>query len=138
MAAPMPYRYLSEDEVWTINSAILSQERNASLLRDRIALSGALMRPQMAAHYEQADLVTQAAILISAIAHAHVFLDGNKRTALVAGVVFLDLNGFQMDISPSDDMFGRQIEALLLSSDSIEIAERHFGEWLRAHVTPKR
>ena len=58
----------------------------APALRDEGALESALMRPQMAAHYESADLATQAALLIIGIALAHPFVDGNKRTAFLCGV----------------------------------------------------
>jgi death-on-curing family protein len=54
----------------------------------------------VAAFYEQADLVTQAAILIAAIALSHPFLDGNKRTAVIAAATFLDLNGLVIDCRP--------------------------------------
>ena len=65
----------------------------------------------MAAYYEAADLVIQAALLISGIALAHAFLDGNKRTALLAGTTFLDLNGLAIERPPEE--LGRQIEALV-------------------------
>jgi death-on-curing protein len=64
-----------------------------------------LSRPQWAAHYENADIVTQAARLTTGIARAHGFVDGNKRTAYAALLVFLGLNGLQIigrrfDIGP--------------------------------------
>lgn len=50
-------------------------------LRDEGLLESALMRPQMAAHYEEADITRQAALLAVGISQAQAFLDGNKRTA---------------------------------------------------------
>lgn len=137
MTGPAPLRYLTRDEVWAINAAVLGQEGRPALLRDRAALEGALMRPQMAAHYEQADVVMQAAILIAAIAFAHAFLDGNKRTATVAGSVFLDLNGYIIDVAPTDDTLGRQVEALVAYLDSADAAIGRLCDWLRPHVAPR-
>jgi hypothetical protein len=59
-----------------MNDDILRREGSQSLLRERGALESAVMRPQTAAHYEQADLVTQAALLIApamsaSASHAH-------------------------------------------------------------------
>ena len=74
-------------------------------------LESALLQAQNAAHYQLANVVEQAELLIAGIAFARVFLDGNKRTAVVAGGAFLDRNGFR--ITAIDDEFGRQIEALV-------------------------
>lgn len=120
-----------------MNAAVLAEEGRPALLRDPVALEGALMRPQMAAHYEQADVVMQAAILIAAIAFAHAFLDGNKRTATVAGSVFLDLNGYTIDVAPSDDKLGRQIETLVTYPDSADAAIQRFCDWLRPLVATR-
>jgi death-on-curing protein len=74
-----------------------------SLLREG-DLRSALSRPQWAAHYENADIVTQAARLTTGIARPRL-VDGNKRTAYAALLVFLGLNGLQIigrrfDIGP--------------------------------------
>ena len=138
MTPPTPLRYLSVDEVEAINAAVLSGDGQASVLRDSDVLAGAVERPKTAAYYEQADLVTQAARLIAAIALAHAFKDGNKRTALLAGAVFLDLNGYTIDVAPSDDAFGRQVEALVVASHlNADTAMQRLEAWLRPHVAPK-
>ncbi len=132
--ATLPVRYLTADEVWAMNVAILERERIAAIVRDRGALESAVMRPQMVAHYEQADLIAQAATLIAGIALAHPFLDANKRTALAAGATFLALNGLQV-LDAGDD-FGRQIEALVLRHTDARAALDDLEVWLRAHVAP--
>lgn len=120
-----------------MNDAALRQAGASAILRDGAALSGALARPQAAAHYEQADPVARAVKLIEAIALAHAFFDGNKRTALIAGATFLDLNGFLIDVAPGDDSLGRQIEALVTGIDDREGVARRFEAWLRPRVKPK-
>jgi len=105
-----------------------------SLLRDEGALESAMMRPQMAAHYEEADLVTQTAVLISGITLAHAFLDGNKRTALAAGTTFVQLNGHWIESEPEE--LGRQIEALVTHPDSVGEATTRFVSWLYSHIRP--
>lgn len=45
------------------------------------------------------DIHTKAAALMHSLARNHPFLDGNKRTALLAGVVFYGLNGWILAMS---------------------------------------
>jgi len=67
-------------------------------------LESALTRPRNAAHYDHADVVDQAAILICGIAENQPFVDGNKRIALVVALTFLELNGYATDMT-EDEMF---------------------------------
>ena len=60
-------------------------------------LETAVHRAQTAAYYAGADLSLQAACLANGIAVNHPFLDGNKRTALAASLVFLENNGLLPD-----------------------------------------
>lgn len=71
-------------------------EQAAALLRSRSALEGALARPATYAHYQNADLALQAAVLAHGIAESQAFLDGNKRLALVAMLTFLEANGYRV------------------------------------------
>jgi death on curing protein len=58
-----------------------------------------LGRPQSYAHYEDADLALQATVLAHGIAETQPFLDGNKRTALIAMLTFLEINGLRLEAS---------------------------------------
>jgi len=129
-------RHLAVLDVVAMNEAILLRYESSSLLRDEGALESAMIRPQMAAHYEKANLVTQAALLISGVALAHAFLDGNKRAALAAGTTFLHLNGYWIVSEPGE--FGRQIEALVNRPDALEEAMARFIAWLRPRMQPLR
>jgi death on curing protein len=140
MSGPPPLQYLTADQVWAMNAAILQREGQVGLLHNRAALESAVTRPQMAAHYEQADLIAQAATLIAGIALAHAFLDGNKRTAAMAGATFLRLNGYQ--IADHHAAFGQAIETLVVAhagggrGSAAPDAETVLLAWLRAHVVP--
>jgi death-on-curing protein len=121
--------YLTPPEVFAFNEQVLAQDGQQSLLRDAGGLESALMRPQMAAHYEEADLPTQAALLMAGIALIHAFVDGNKRTALLVGIVFLDINGGFLETEPLE--LARQIEALVNHAEPLEEATTHFSDWMR-------
>ena len=45
------------------------------------------------------EFATKAAVLIQAVASNHALPDGNKRTALLCGGLFCQLNGFRVDSS---------------------------------------
>lgn len=61
-----------------------------------LTLEGALARPATHAHYQDADLALQAAVLAHGIAKTQPFIDGNKRAALVAMLTFLEINGARL------------------------------------------
>jgi death-on-curing protein len=87
--------YLGLEDALEIYGAIIdaSAAQAADHLRSREALEGALGRAATYAHYEQADLALQAAVLAHGIAETQPFVDGNKRAALVAMLTFLEING---------------------------------------------
>ena len=128
------YYYLTMLDVIAMNEAIMERMGGTSLLRDEGILESAVMRSQMAAHYEEADLITQAAVLMAGIALAHAFIDGNKRTALAVGTTFVQLNGQWIESKPEE--LGRQIEAIVTRTDSLEEVTARFAAWLHTHIRP--
>lgn len=68
----------------------------------RDLLESALARPRNVAGYEGADVATQAASLLWGLVRNHPFMDGNKRTALIATYAFLDLNGHTLDLTEEE------------------------------------
>ena len=72
-------------------------------IRDENALEAALARPQQKAHYEpDSDVATLAAAYAFGLAKAHPFNDGNKRTAFLTAVIFLGLNGKDLDATEAE------------------------------------
>lgn len=78
------------------------------------SLESACERPFNLWYYGgQTDMPTLAAELMFGLAKNHPFLQGNKRTAFVAGLDFLELNGYTIDDSV-DELFGWVFEGVLL------------------------
>ena len=66
-----PLLYLSVLDVEALHVFIMDRTGDPpSPLRDRGLLEAAVMRPRMAAHYENADLIQQAALLAIGISQA--------------------------------------------------------------------
>src|SRR5215216_6727789 len=84
-------------------------------------LESAVMRPQMAAHYEDADLVRQAALLAVGISQAQAFIDGNKRTAFAVLKLFLNLNDHELIVDPL--VVARELERVAEAPDRREAGE---------------
>ncbi len=73
----------------------LVRDLEAGPVRDVGLLDSAAARPRSSAFGEDAyaTLELKAAALLHSIARNHALVDGNKRLAWLAAVVFLDLNG---------------------------------------------
>jgi len=50
-----------------------------------------------------------AAAYIYDIAQNHPFIDGNKRTALATGLIFLDINNIEID-DPNEELYAMMID----------------------------
>jgi death-on-curing protein len=69
-------------------------------VRDEGLLQSALARPlQLAAYGENVDVFDLAAAYTGGIVKNHPFVDGDKRTGFVVGILFLELNGAQFTAS---------------------------------------
>ena len=66
-------------------------------LRDEGSLESAIARPVNKANYGCEDIIELAAAYLFGLARNHAFLDGNKRTAIVACGVFLLRNGYEIE-----------------------------------------
>jgi len=93
--------YLDRDDAFDAyaEAVEVSVEQAPLALLNDDRLESALARPHFAAAYEDADIVRQAATLFWGIASNHAFTDGNKRTAIVMLRAFLNLNGYDLDLS---------------------------------------
>lgn len=93
--------YLTLENVLDLYALIVGTTRSAAVdqLRNRSGLESAIARPETYAHYEDADLASQAAVLAHGIAESQCFLDGNKRAALIAMLAFLEVNGWRVEAS---------------------------------------
>ena len=97
---------------------------------DRALLQSALTRPQQAAHYEQADLIRQAATLCLGLIKNHPFIGGNKRTATALMDEFLFRNHVEVTAATAEII--ELIRAVEAGAWAVDEAEA----WLRAHTRP--
>jgi death-on-curing protein len=87
--------FLDVEDVLLIHEEQLAKYGGSAGVRDAGLLESAVAMPRATAGGEFAheDLIAMAAAYAFHIAQNQPFVDGNKRTGLLAAIVFLDLNG---------------------------------------------
>ncbi|EFK2016098.1 type II toxin-antitoxin system death-on-curing family toxin, partial [Escherichia coli] len=98
--------YLTVDDLVEINHSLIElqtpDEPVGVLSPDNLSSSQA--RPSMVRWYEQTnDMFVLASVLIESLIQNHPFANANKRTAMMAGYVFLLLNGYELT-APGDEI----------------------------------
>ena len=94
---------IDERDALALHDRLLALHGGAVGLRDDGLLKSAMARPQQHfAYAESPDIVNMAAAYTWGIVCNHPFVDGNKRTGFVVGVLFLELNGYRFSASEED------------------------------------
>jgi death on curing protein len=95
--------WIDERDALTLHDRLLALHGGAEGLRDRTLLKSALARPQQHFTYaESPNVFEMAAAYTSGIVRNHPFVDGNKRTGFVVGILFLELNGYRFAASEQE------------------------------------
>src|SRR5271155_5067921 len=88
--------WIDRDVLLAAHDEQLHEHGGAAGIRDKGMFNSALARPQNLVAYGKPDAAALAAAYAFGLAKNHAFIDGNKRTALVALELFLDLNSFEL------------------------------------------
>ena len=95
--------WIELSEVIALNKGAVTVTREQHLLINPGTLESAVMSPRNLFQYEnEDDIGVLACRLIVALSRAHAFIQGNKRTAWLSGVMFLNINGYDI-VLPSAD-----------------------------------
>jgi death on curing protein len=112
--------YLSLEDLLDLVNAL-----GAGPVQDLGLLDSASHRPQ-ASFFGQAAYPTpaaKAAALMHSLASNHALVEGNKRLALLATVVFLRINGYTLDLT-DDEAFDLTMSVAAGQLDADEIQKR--------------
>jgi death-on-curing protein len=85
--------FLSLDEVLRLHTRSLAEHGGSEGVRDMGLVESALASAKNIFYYARGDVFDIAAGYAFHLAEAQAFVDGNKRTAVVAALVFLARNG---------------------------------------------
>jgi len=124
--------WVDATDALAIHAQLLMRHGGASGVRDTGLLESALARPRQQFAYASPDIIEMATAYTAGIVQNHPFVDGNKRTGFVVGVLFLELNGFDFTASEAE-----AAQAVLeLAAGTID--ETGFALFLRDHVKRAR
>ena len=119
--------WIEDELVLAIHDRQLVEHGGAEGLRDEALLRSALGRPMNQFAYETTDVVELAAKYTAGIVQNHPFVDGDKRTGFVVGVLFLELNGYRF--TASEEAAAQAV--LELAAGRMD--EKGFCEFVRAN-----
>ncbi|MDV3294164.1 MAG: Fic family protein [Nitrososphaerales archaeon] len=101
-----PVRHMNFDALILINREVVSLtgEKHEYTEEDERRIRSLLMDVEqlgVRGEYRE-EILAKVSLLIFRIASGQYFHEGNKRTALVAGLAFLQMNGYTLDIKDTD------------------------------------
>ena len=125
-------RFLSVQDVLAIQEDTIRHEGGLPGLRDAGLLESAVLMPQQrfGGEYLHSDLPEMAAAYLFHLCRNHAFLDGNKRVAALAALIFLRVNGAETLPEPE------ALEGVTLEGASGARGKAELTEWLRGDVGP--
>lgn len=120
-------RFLSVADVMGIHD----DESGAPVI-DRAKLESAVAQPSLGllGGFAYEPLLLQAAVLLHRLVMAHAFADGNKRTAWLACVDFLELNG----VLVRDDVMQSEVVEFVVAIAANGLDQETVARWLE-HIT---
>jgi death on curing protein len=125
--------WIDERDALALHERLLALHGGKPGLRDGALLKSALARPRQHHFYRpELDVVDFAALYTAAIVSIHPFIDGNKRTGFLLGILFLELNGYRF--TASEEVAAQAVIDLAAGN----MAEAQYGAFLRAHSKPAR
>jgi death-on-curing protein len=125
--------WIEEREVLAIHGRLLAIHGGAARLRDLGLLQSAIARPsQHYAYTSSPDIIEMSALYTAGIVRNHPFVDGNKRTGFVVGILFLELNSFNFRATEEDAT--QAVMALAAGT----LNESGYTAWLRENTKRNR
>lgn len=121
--------WIDERDALALHDRLLALDGGAVGVRDAGLLQSALARPQqLHAYGDNPDIIDMAAAYTAGIVRNHPFVDGNKRTGFVVGVLFLEMNGYHF--TATEEAAAQAV--LSLAAGTLD--EPALAAWMRANV----
>ena len=123
--------WIEKAECFAFHDALLARFGGLGGIRDEGLLDSALNRPLHLFHYGEPSLFDLATAYAEGLVKNHPFLDGNKRSGLMAAALFLESNGYVFQ-APEEEAV---LQTLALAADAIGAPE--FSAWLGKSCVPR-
>jgi len=122
--------FLSFEDVIDIHRDQITRYGGAACVRDIGLLQSAVLMPlaQFEGSFLHRDLFEMAAAYLFHLSRNHPFIDGNKRVGLVAALMFLLLNGYEVVVD------GKRLEKLVLDVVAGRKTKAQVGSFLHRNA----
>ena len=122
-------RYLTLTEILVIHDRIIESIGGSFGVREENLLRSIVERPKTSfgGTYMFPEIFDKAATYLESLATYHVFVDGNKRTAIAVTSFFLSLNGFTIEL-PIEET-----ESFILAAAQKHVHLKEIALWLKKH-----
>lgn len=108
---PSEPNWLTPEHLIELNRLVVASTQEPFAVLKPAELESASQRPYNMWAYDEEDNVACLAVrLLMAVAQDHPFAQGNKRTGFIAASIFLDSNGWLLDV-PDYEEIAEMIEA---------------------------
>ena len=127
-------RFLSVDDVNRLHDLTISRHGGSPGIRDSALLDAAVSMPMQSfgGQYLHEGIAAMAAAYLYHVCQAHAYVDGNKRTAVLASLVFLTANDAGPLPSPVE------LERVTMAVARGETSKGELVEWFVADLAPDR
>lgn len=122
-------QYVAAEYIVALHAALIEETGGAHGLRDHDLLASLVERPkqQFSGRDLYHDVFEKAAVYLDSLARYHMFVDGNKRTAVMTAAYFLHLNGYELKAT------NKAIERFVIRVVKEKPEIRVIARWLREH-----
>ncbi len=124
-------RYLTARQLLLIHSRLLDENGGSAGVRDQGRIESVIAAPKQIVFGEEQykTVFEKAGTYIRNIIKDHPFVDGNKRTAMLTGLVFLENNNYVLTFKKGEV----ERMAIEIATQKMEISE--IAKWLGQHST---
>ncbi len=121
--------FLTFEQILAIHDSQIEMYGGSHGIRELSLLESAVMRPQttFAGRDLYSSLFEKTAVLTYSLIINHPFVDGNKRTGIVAALIFTEINGFKIVCSD------KELLSLSLRVVSKKINLQNLADWFKKH-----
>ncbi|MEW6089138.1 MAG: type II toxin-antitoxin system death-on-curing family toxin [bacterium] len=122
-------KYLTTEQILFIHYRLIEETGGSHGVRDTSLLKSAQARPisTFGGNDLYPDIFTKTAALTHSLIKNHPFIDGNKRTAITSGSLFLARNNYLLKAS------NEELEKFTLKIAARKIQIEKIADWFKKH-----
>ena len=126
-------KYLKGEEILVIHARIIDATGGLHGIRDINLLASLVERPKLKLGGKEQfrGIFQKAATYFESLARYHVFVDGNKRTAIASAARFLNINGYDLNTT------NKEVEKFVLNIVVDKLDTKTIANWLKENSRRK-